>query len=81
MAAEAAGGKTLPQISVDDVDAYGHVDSREGKETLLDVSVESSNVDASKVDGEVGVVEEAAGVDAHGEEDGTVGGGVGGGSK
>ena len=71
----------MPQISVEDVDAYGHVDSRDGKETLLDVSVESSNVDASKVDGMVGVVGEAAGVGAHGEEGGTAGGEVGGGSK
>ena len=71
----------MPQISVDDVDAYGHVDSREGKETLLDVSVESSNVDASKVDGEVGVVREAARVGAHGEEGDTAAREVGGGSK
>ena len=45
------GGQDLPQMSVDDVDSYGHVN---GKETLLDVKVEAkdSAVDASKVDSE-----------------------------
>ena len=49
LAAAAAGGRTMPQISVDDVDSYAHLNRREnGEETLLDV-----NVDASKVVGEV----------------------------
>ena len=65
LAAGAAGGKTLPQMSVDDVDSYGHVN---GKETLLDVNVEAkdSALDASKVDGEVGST--GGGAAGHGGE-------------
>ena len=51
LAAAAAGTRAMPQISVEDVDAYGHVEEG-GEETLVDVSVQGKSEGAhSSADG------------------------------